>query len=499
MPVNTPCSDYKAYSSKWQRLRDCDGGKDTVLAAGAAYCPDLPGADGGANAAYRLRGNYYNATKRTVNGMVGSLFRLAPDVKTAAAVKPYLDDISNSDVTFETFSNQVGREVVLLNRCGVLIDLPATPVGVPPARPYCVFYTAEDIINWQTYSKDGDKLLRMLVLREIETIIDPNDKFQWVTRNRFRVIELIDGACTQTIYTMNDKKEYVPGATVTVSRRGTPLDYIPFVMIPGLDLEDPSLLDLADVNLAHWRNSVDHEHGLHLVALPTPWVAGLKSVPADGKVKMGPATVWDIDVQGKAGMLEFTGEGLGSLVTAMDEKKKQMATLGARLLEDQAQADETATAVRARHAGEHSTLQSMAQALELGLKRVLQIVTWWVGVDAKPSDVSSVSVEINKEFLVIKASSTDVKAALEALQDERISFETWYDFLRRGGWTRENVSADEELAAIEKDMKLREEREPEPAVVPPTPPPGKKVRTVKDAAGNIKYQIEDEDVPVAAA
>lgn len=492
MPVNSPCAEYQAYASKWRRLRDCDGGRDAIIRAGALYCPDLPGADATANTAYRLRGNFYNATRRTVEGMVGSLFRVPPDVATSQTVKPFLEDISTGDVPFETFASDVAREVILLNRCGVLIDVPSVPMT--PVQPYCVFYRAEDIINWRVYTQDGDKRLNMIVLRETETQIDPNDKFVWITRERYRVIELIGGVCVQTIYTLDEKgKEWLPSVPTVIVRRGTPLNFIPFVMIPGLDLEDPALLDLADINLAHWRNSVDHEYGLHLVSLPTPWVAGLKSVPADGKVKIGPSVIWDIDVQGKAGMLEFSGEGLDSLVKAMDEKKKQMATQGARLLEDQAVVDETATAVRARHSGENSTLQSMAQALELGLKRVLQTISWWVGVEETPADVTTVKVEINKEFVIVKASAQDITAALQQLQAEKISYATYYDFLRRGSWTRENVSAEEELEEIKKDAASRPPEPEEEEEEPEEPPPTKRVRTVRDANGAIKYQIEDEE------
>jgi hypothetical protein len=500
MPVDTPRHDYKDMKSKWRRLRDCDGGRDSILSAGNIYVPDLPGADGRANSAYRQRGNFYNATQRTVAGLTGAVFQKAPEIEFPDPIKEYLDDITLTGVPFEMFSADAGRETMLIGRYGILIDMPAV-VGTG-TRPYCVGYKAEDIINWRTERQEGDEVLTMVVLKEF--VESPNEKDQFICDSvvQYRVIQLVDKKCVVQLWrekTKGSNEFIVFGGAVVVMRRGTALDFIPFIFIGSLhstpDIEQPPLLDLADVNLGHWRNSVDYEYGLHLVALPTPWVSGVKgSEPGAAPMKIGPSCVWELEVNGHAGMLEFSGAGLGAIVIAMEDKKKQMSSLGARLLEEPVRGD-TATATLIRHSGENASLRSLAGAIEQGFTSVLQIVAWWTGLEDQPLD-TEVGVELNKEYLDIKATPQEIQVALTALQAGEISFETWWNLLTTGGWGREGIDAAAERKAIQEDRAL----DPEPAIDPllspgdpvPGQPPTPKKKTITGPDGKVKYVVQEE-------
>lgn len=460
MPVTTKRPDYEVTFPKWERLRDCNGGRDSVLGAGKKYVPDLPGADKPANEAYRMRGNFFNAVSRTVDGMNGMIYQESPVVEVPPALgEEWLKDVTLSNVSFETFAMGAGREVFLTGRYGILVDLPSEEAA--DNKPYLCGYRAEQIINWRMERRGADELLSMVVLFErVET--SGEDSFAVELTDQYRVLELNDqGNCVLQKWRPKSKKDNTFEKfedEVTLTRRKEPLKFIPFVFMgadsPTPDIELPPLIDLADVNLGHWRNSVDHEYGLHLVALPTPWRSGAKGAPtgagATQPVPIGPSKVWDLDVNGSAGMLEFNGKGLEAFITAMDEKKKQMAALGARLLEDSGTTQETATAVLMRHSGETSSLKSITQSQEQGFIMALQIAAWWVGTEATPSE-TEVTVELNKRFLNIKATPQEIQVALTSLQSGDISFETWYHILETGGWTREGVDAEQEQRDIKED------------------------------------------------
>jgi len=495
MPVNTQRKDYADLLPKWARLRDCFEGRDAVLAAASKYVPDLPGTDVAGNKAYRERGNFYNAVMRTVQGMTGSIFQKPPEVEFPEPFKEYLDDVTLTNVPFETFAVDASRETMLTGRFGVLVDMPSQKSQ--DMRPYLCGYRAEDIVNWRTESRGGDDVLTMVVLREVVEVPDEKDEFACKNAMQYRVVQLVENTCVQQVWRAkaDNASEFAPVEDPVVAmRRGVPLPFIPFVFLGAThatpELEKPPLIDLADVNLGHWRNSVDYEYGLHLIALPTPWVAGSKATSADGKMKIGPSVVWELEVQGSAGMLEFTGSGLASLVAAMDEKKKQMASLGARLIEDAPTTSETASAVRMRHSGEHATLRTVAGAIELGLTLVLQVVAWWAGSAEKPAD-TEVGVELNKEYLNVRATPQEVQVALTALQAGEISYETWWHLLATGGWGREGIDAAAERKAILEGQTLR----PEPALdLEFTPPEEKPVVTppekvIRDGDGNVRYRI----------
>lgn len=494
MPVNSKRQDYENIHPQWARLRDCVGGRDAILKGGNRYVPDLPGADAIGNQNYRARGNFYNAVARTVEGMAGAIFQKPPEVAFPDAFVDYLDDITLANVPFETFSSEAGREILLLGRYGLLVDMP-TEDGV---RPYACAYKAEEIINWRTTRMAGDEILTMVVLHESADVPDEKDSFLCKMVSQYRVLELTATGCTVQLWReATDKSQgYVPFTPpVALVRRGQPLNFIPFVFLGAVsataDMDRPPLIDLCDVNLAHWRNSVDHEYGLHLIALPTPWVAGVKG-SSDGTMKIGPSVVWELDAAGSAGMLEFTGAGLASIVTAMDEKKKQMAVLGARLLEESAQVQETASAVRMRHAGEFANLRSIAGVLEVGLTLMLQMMAWWVGLEEKPADVEA-GVELNKEYLDVKASAQEVQVALTALQAGEISFETWWNFLTTGGWGREGIDAAAERDSINKQKALAPEPAVDPALSPSdiVPPVPAKTKVITGADGVVKYTITE--------
>ena len=457
MPVNTPRQEYTDMHPIWEQLRNTFTGRAAVIKAGTKYTPALPGATAEQNDAYLTRGNFFNAVARTTHGLVGAIFQKTPEKEIQKNFKYWLDDITLTNVTFDMFALDALHDVMLIGRYGILTEMATESTG----RPYMVGYRAENVINWRTDRIEGDELLTMVVLKEtIETQKD-DDEFIDEDIIQYRVLRLdIDGdnrRYVQQLWRQEDGEgDFLPYGNEVVSlRRGMPLTFIPFVFLgpwhSTARVEKPPLQDLSDVNLGHWRNSCDHEQGLHLVALPTPWVSGMRTSSTDDEadtLKIGPSVVWQLDATGKAGMLEFTGAGLTSIVTAMEEKKQQMATLGARVLEMQPAHAETATAITIRHAGEYASLRTMAQAGEQGLTMALQIAVWWYSTEKNPSDVP-VSVLLNKDFVSVKAKPDEVKTALLAMQSGDISFETFWHLLTEGGWTREGVTAEEERKQIE--------------------------------------------------
>ncbi len=164
-------------------------------------------------------------------------------------------------------------------------------------------------------------------------------------------------------------------------------------------------------------------------------------------MEIGSGTAWMLEPTGKAGMLEFTGQGLGALDKASEEKRLMMATLGARLLEEQPRAAETATAVGMRHAGAHATLRTVAQAIESALGQAWRYHAWWMGTEAKPSDVE-VAYELNKDFVAVPMRADMLRSLVLALQADAVSFETFWAAMQKGELARPGVSAEEEQAEI---------------------------------------------------
>uniref|UniRef100_A0A6M3LGY1 DUF4055 domain-containing protein n=1 Tax=viral metagenome TaxID=1070528 RepID=A0A6M3LGY1_9ZZZZ len=452
--VNTRHAEYDARAAQWERCRDVLAGSDAVKAAGTRYLPRLSGQDDPEYAAYQLRADWYGATDRTLTGLAGAIFRRDPQVvfPESDLGKSLLKDLSWTGLSLTQMAYQACKDILGMGRCFLYVDHSLRPEG----RPYVVRVEAENVINWSTAVKA--ERLEWVVIEESYEEFKGGDRYQVERKTQWRVLELSDPPGPRVynvaIYRKNENR--VPGADefVEVSRtmprrRGQTLDFIPGLFLGPNDLsaavEKSPLLDLVDVNLSHYRTSADLEHGRHYVGLPTPWVAGF---PHETKLRIGSNVAWVTDdPNGKVGMLEFTGQGLGALEKALEHKEKLMAVLGARLLEEQKKGAEAAATVQLRQSSETATLMQIIQVLEDAFTRVLGWVAWWAGLASRPDD-PKISLTLNRDLVAKRATPEEIAALVQALQGGTMAFETVYANMEELELTREGVSAEDELTAI---------------------------------------------------
>lgn len=461
--VSTPHAIYLNLAPQWQRCRDTCAGGDAVKSRKTKYLPALDSHTIKPEKYddYINRTLFYNAMGRTVQGLAGGIFQKTPSFEPFEALEDS-KDITLTGEPLDMFALRATREYLTTGRFGILVDM-SDELATKP-RPYWCGYAAEDIINWRFERMGGDQELCFVVLREVLDEPEPDDEFIIKQVTQFRVLRLINGVYTQQIYkedvahtaqvTQGDNTnivrsgvEYIPQEVTTPLRRGKHLDFIPF-SIPWA-IVAPPLLDLVDVNLAHYRHSADLAHGLHYTALPTPWVAGAIGDP--GKPLMiGSGTAWSLEKEGRAGMLEFTGQGLGSISKHLKDLQDMMATLGARLLEPPPRYAETALSVAMRHSSDYATLRTIAQVIEQQLTWALQVHTWWLSSETLVANMPA-RVELNKVFFDLQVTADELRALLLALQSGSISYATFYSRLSATGWMREGVTVDEEKVDISKD------------------------------------------------
>ncbi|MGE3276736.1 MAG: DUF4055 domain-containing protein [Vicinamibacterales bacterium] len=470
--ITTPRSECTGQAmSRWTRCRDVYEGGDAVKAAGTRYLPKLSGQSATAYEAYKTRALFYNGFARTVQGLVGAVFRKDPDVKAPGDIlETWATDVTRTGVPFTGAAMLTLEEVLKVGRFGAYVDMPeSAPAG---AVPYIVPVLAERIVNWSTAVRDGRRILTRVIIRETVEEPNPAEPFHADEVEQYRELRLSpEGRYEVQVYRRANREsaEWAPhGPAITPIRRGEPLKDIPFQFFGPTSLEaavqKPPLLDLVDVNLSHYRTSADLEHGRHYCGLPQPWVAGYRG---EDKLRIGSSVAWVFDdPQAKADYLEFTGQGLGELKDALKEKQDQMAILGARMLEGQKPGVEAAETVKLRSAGDSATLKSIAVVTSLGLSQLLRWVVWWAGVDA-PDDETTVT--LNTDFFGLKMSSDEVKAAMLLWQAGAKSWDDLFFLLQEGGWARPGISAEEELALINADR--GDEVTPPPSTTPPTPPP----------------------------
>lgn len=461
--VTTLHADYLKMRDKWRRCRDVAGGQDSMREAGQRYLPKLTDQTSEAYDSYLLRATFFNATWRTISGFVGMMFRKPEIVDVPASIKPFLDDVTMGGEPLHIFVQELAEECFTVGRAGLLVDYPAmatdqvVTVAMAQAmglRPTLQRYTAESIINWRKGSVANVTKLLLVVLTEEAYL--PTDEFSGKCETHYRVLDLIQSpfdpekmAYRVRVFRIDAKADVQVqvGNDAFPLMNGKPLEEIPFVFL-GVDsitpeIDAPPLIDLVDLNIAHFRVTADYEHGCHFTGLPQMVVSGYQPMVEGEKLYIGSASAWVFpDPAAHAGYAEFHGTGLGCLENNLNRKEEQMAAIGARLLAADKRMNETATTAAIHHGGETSVLSAVAQVISLGVTKALTIFSQWAGVDSK------VAFAINRDFFPVPMDAPTLQALVGAWQAGAISSEVLFDNLQEGEVISSEATFEKEQAKI---------------------------------------------------
>ncbi len=472
MGVDTKSQSFEIMEPDYEELSIIRQGERAVKASGERLLPALGGQTPDEYEKYKDRGSFYNALKKTIQAMVGSLLRKDPIVEVPADMEDMLDRITVDNKGFDELARTVSDGVVTFGRIGLLVDKD----DQADSEPYVAVYSALNIINWRTEIIDGQEKLVLLVLREQVAVADPTDIYEVETVWQYRVfrlineymddqgqlVELAEPILEVAIYRDSDDTgtgivQY--GDTMYPEILGAPLDFIPFEFIGSLDNtpepNEPPLLDVANLNIAHWKFSVDLAHGLHYTALPTPWAVGFNT---DQELYVGGTKAWVTEEPGgSCGYLEFTGSGLKAIESYLNKLETQMATLGAQLLQDRRTGVEAAETARIRQTSETVTLITISKSISDGLTKTLQMVEMWRG--SEPSEDTSVTM--NTDFIETKITPQEITALLQTLLAGKISLDTFLYNLKEGEMFPPDREIDDEKKLIVADDESNFEREQE--------------------------------------
>lgn len=451
MAVNSTHKDYDKMLPIWEKCEHASEGQDAVHAAGTVYLPKLSDQTDHDYKAYKQRATFFNATGRTVDGLVGMVTRKEPVLDAQDSFATYLDDVDLQGTDINEFVEYVLREVIETNRLGILVEYPQGVQNATLAqldalniRPYLTTYDADDIINWRVQRVNNFMQPVLIVLSESYEVISD---YETDYKEQIRSLILEDGKYIQRVYRKNEKDEWIQfGPDIIPLKNGAELGYIPFVLCgqhDNFEPKNPIILDLVNLNLAHYRVSADYEHGCHFTGLPTPVVTGYQSAD-DSKEKfyIGSTSAWVFpQPDAKASFLEFSGQGLGALERNLESKERQMAILGARIIENQKSGVEAYQTAQLRANGENSTLASIAILLSKQIERALNIMSDWAGL-------GEVKLKLNTDYYPVTMTSQDLAELVKAWQSGAISYQTMFESLKKGEIIADNVTVEEEQARI---------------------------------------------------
>jgi len=457
MNVGTPSDGHSVRSDDWATMRAFVAGRKAVL-EGEAYLARLHGQDDESYKSYKARSYFLNATQRSVDGMVGLLFRKAPATEWSAGFEPYANDISRGGQSAAQFAEEIANEVMTTGLCGVLVDHPPqeTPGVIAQARelgmrPYARLYTAESILDVREAVRGADRILSQVRLLEVSNEPDPDDEFGEIKKERVRVLALDDAG--YYFVRLYEKMEGKGGASDWVMvqepsyplKNGQRMTEVPFRLFTkrGHDATypKPPLLDLAQSNCGHLNDSALYQWGLMWTANPTPCFINL-SLDEGENVALGSSKGLLFGEGGNAFFLEFGGQGLAAVRQAMEDKRRDMATLGARMLMEDRKQVEAAETAQIHRSGENSILAAIAASVSEGMEWVLASIADWANV------TTEISFKINQDFVAVAMDGPTLTALVGAWQGGALTMGDLFRTLQRG----EVIADDKTLQTHEEEL-----------------------------------------------
>lgn len=445
------------YYPDWKLIRDAVAGEKEIKAETTRYLTRMEGMTDEEYLLFLDRATYYNFSGRTLGALNGTLFRRTPVISDLPPrLAPELEKISINDETFIAFASATSSELLSLGRVGVLVDLPDFPTVTP--RPYLVSYTAEHILDWDLTrnAETGRNELTKVVLREVK-LSDGNTAGERKYVARYRVLRLQAGVYTQELFESDTEHaelspEFSRGVVVP-TRQGAPLSYIPFVLLGSSTnawtVSKPSLLDIAQLNLSHYRSYAQLEQGRFYTGFPIYWAEIPQGAEGGIDYQLGPSRVWEVPAGSKPGLLEFYGSGLKYLETALETKEQQAASLGGRIIGFRSGAtSESNNAEKLKALNEQSMLLSASQTMDASFTLLLRIWAWWSGTPKEEAD--KITVEFNKDFLFSDIGSREFRAIHALYKDGIIPIDVVYEYLRKAFVIPDWMSVDEFKKMLDK-------------------------------------------------
>ena len=427
MAINNPHPNYEATKSKWFLVRS------VIDSAAQSFIRTVDSKDEARSKTYIQNAILTNFTSLTREGLTGLVFRRDPKIEIPDELQYLLDDAVGDDRGLMQLAKQSLGEVMITGRHGLLVDFPRSKGGVSIAdtenlKAHIIPYKAENIINWNIERVDGKAVIKFIVLHE--PTLELVDDFDWALKDKYRLLKLDDeGNYYQAIYDENlDIEDFV----YPLDKDGNNLKEIPFSFVGSEDnneeMDKAPLLDLATLNIGHYRNSADYEESVFVVGQPSLFISSDWGVQEFNEalpngVKIGARQGHFVGPNGNAYFLQANANQLSA--EAMRDKLKQAAFIGARLISEPG-GRETAEGVKIRFSSQNSALHTIVMNEDDAIEKSLKFCTWFMGGDSE-----NIIFKLNREFYPETADPQLIAQNIMLYQNAVISREEFRDDLKQ--------------------------------------------------------------------
>ena len=453
---STTSYNYDIMLPRWMKMEALLGGTETMRAAGPEYMPQHPEEESQRYSERLAAATLLNITELTLDALVGRPF--SDPVKKSEDmpenIKMILDNVDLQGNNIDVFGRQWFKEGLAKGFAHVLVEFPRKPEveeGAAPrtraddlkdnARPYWVFVKPENLIFAHTELINGvETVTHARILEETTRRVG----FAEVWETRIRVIE----PGVQRIFLRVEDQKTKKVTWVLDDEFLFDLPFVPLVTFyaekDGPFLARPPLLDLADLNIAHWQSCSDQRQILTVARFPMLAASGADQ--EETKIVVGPFN-WlsSPDAQGRFYYVEHSGKSIASGRQDLLDLEQQMAHYGAQFTVKRP--DRETKKARTLDSDEAtSPLMDMTLRFIDALNQALFFTALWIK-EPNPGEV-----EVSREFGPEEPDQSDLNILKFTRRLGDISRRTYLEALMLRAILPDTFDVDEDQKFIEEEV-----------------------------------------------
>ena len=428
----------QAMTPAWQTMYAVTSGTEYLRWNAPLYLPREPREDEDAYNARVNRSVLSPYTTRLIENAAGTVLRRPIRIQGDDYWEEFSENVDGLGSSINEYARRALVSSLTFGHSGILVDYPRDPGVLTLAeeralrrRPYFNNIDAPQIWGWRQENTLPSSDLTQLRIHEWVTIPEGDygeervEQIRVIYRNRYEVF-----------------RRSGPGSGIRTERVAggrLPLGRIPFVPIYsnrlGMLTSAPLMLDIANLNLAHYQRQADIIHALHIAAMPILVLEGWEDVP---DTSVGVNYAMAMTPGNKAYYVNADASSFAAQSNELQQLESQMSYLGITKLLGQKFVAESADAKRIDQAQANSVMSIIAMELESCLNQAYQLAAAYIGIE--PPEIT-----IDKDFDFYRLLGQDIAVLNDLRSAGAVTDETFLKILRQGEILPDTVDLNEEL------------------------------------------------------
>lgn len=472
------CKAIEAMTEGWQIVQDVSKGTLHMRALGKTYLPQFPAESKEAYEDRRKGAVFFNAYTRTINGLVGMVFKKNPvltdDVPEIIrgnkdkGAEGHIENIDLSGNHLDVFAKEVFKDA-FEGHSFILVDM--QPKLTPEAtladeikagrRPYWVKYKACEVVNFRSVMINGERVIGQITFEEKSTAAAGEYGEEEVVMYRtFRLLPFAIAGSPEMEYRVawelkqkikgeNGEDTFIERGAGEVSQPRIPVAVV-YGRKTGFLTSQPVLLDLALTNIKYYQKRSDYDHTLHLAGIPI--LVG-KGIPDDFNMQVV-SSEYMLRVPAPDGdmkYVEVSGNSLKAAREDMQDVRSEMAALGLSVLAARQEGEATATESLIDFTQESSELATMARSLSDALELCMGFHARYLNLE------SGGSISLGCDFNTLTLTTAQLTLYSSMQKDGQLTLQTLWSLMKRADALPEDFNEQTEMKLLEeKEQKSQE-------------------------------------------